>query len=411
MQARVEKKLSLISILSTFFIDNLGWAIVFPLFAPYFLDPQNNVFAADVSERTRTLILGFFLTAFSLGQFLGAPIVGEYGDRYGRKRALLMSGFFTCMGLILTAWSLQRNYLPLLFLGRLMTGFSASSTSVCLAAISDLSETETAKVKTFGYLAVSGGLSFVLGAFVGGKLSDPSLNSHFSLHFPIWISAALTALNFCLVFLFFRETSLIDLSVQFSWLECFKNIQRALKTEKIKRIYAIYFLFIVAWTLLFQFIPVIAVQRYAFTSSNIGDLALFMGICWAIGSGYLNRMLVGRFAPLSILEGCLIGFAVLSAVLVLPYHLYWVLAVLGCCTIIGGLAWPLCNGMISNAAPPQFQGKILGMSQSVQSFAAAIAPALGGVAFKFYPSLPFLLGALACLASVIIYFSLKEPSA
>ncbi len=403
-----KKKLSLFAVFFTFFVDNLSWAIVFPIFAPYFLDPNNRLFSPEVSSAARTTILGFFLMAFSLGQFLGAPLMGEYADRHGRKKALGIGVFFTLVGLALSAWSMQIESLVLLFAGRLITGLFASSTSICLACVSDLSADEKAKVKNFGYLSVIAGLSFVMGAFLGGKLSDSTVSSWFSPNFPLWLAAGMTLANFAFVIWGFKETSQADLSVKFDWLESFRNIKRALQTEKIKRVYAVYFLFLFAWTALFQFSPVLMVAKYSYTNSNIGDLALYMGVCWAIGSGYLNKILLKHFDSLRILECCLIGFTILCGLFVIPMHLYFVLTVLGLCVILGGLSWPLCTGMISNLAPSHFQGKILGVSQSIQSLAMALSPLLCGMVYTASPGLPFLLAAIASLIAGVIYFTLKE---
>ena len=191
MQTR-SSKLSLAAIFFTFFIDNLCWSIVFPIFAPYFLDPNNVLFSSSIDEAMRNKILGFFLMAFSLGQFFGGPLVGEYADRSGRKKALAVSIVFTFIGLGVTAWSMKMHILWLLFFGRLMTGFFASNLSICLACISDLSATEKSKVKRFGMLSVLGGLSFILGALIGGKLSDPSLSSAFSPDLPLWIDSQIS---------------------------------------------------------------------------------------------------------------------------------------------------------------------------------------------------------------------------
>ncbi|NGX28744.1 MAG: hypothetical protein K940chlam1_00931, partial [Candidatus Anoxychlamydiales bacterium] len=45
MNTSSKRKISFFSILFTFFVDNLGWSIVFPIFAPFFLDPQNVIFS------------------------------------------------------------------------------------------------------------------------------------------------------------------------------------------------------------------------------------------------------------------------------------------------------------------------------------------------------------------------------
>lgn len=400
--------LTLASIFFTFFIDNLSWSIVFPLFAPYFLDPTNALFSAEVPLQTRATILGFFLMAFSLGQFLGAPIIGEYADRNGRKKALIMSVFFTFVGFAMTAWSMGKENLYLLFAGRLITGIFASNMSICLACITDLSPDEKQKTKRFGYVSLIAGLSFILGAFVGGKLSDSTLSPVFTFTFPLWIATALSLVNLLFIIVGFRETSPIDLSVKFDFFECFRNLKQALNTEKIKRIYSIYFLFLFAWTILFQFVPVLVVTKFDFTNSTIGDLALFMGICWAIGSGYLNKLFTKYFSSLKVLEACLLIFTVLCGVIIFPKNLYGTLAVLAGCVMIGGLVWPLCTSFISSAAPRTIQGKILGISQSVQSLAMALAPALGGIVYQVSTGFPFLLGAVSSLIAAGIYFTLKN---
>lgn len=398
------KKLTLTSVYLTFFVDNLSWAIVFPIFAPYFLNPDNPILPEDLAQGTRATILGFFLMAFSLGQFLGAPLIGEYADKHGRKRALALAVFFTLIGLTFSAFGMQIHSLPLLFFSRLVTGLFAGSTSVCLSCITDLSETETEKVKNFGYLSTVAGLAFVVGAFAGGKLSDPTINSSFSPNFPIWLAAGFTLINLFFVLFGFKETSVIHPSVKFHVLEAFHHVKVALRTHKIKRIYLVYFLFLSAWVILFQFVPVLTVEKFYFSNSNLGDLALFMGVCWAIGSGYINHRLIHWFKTMKILEWCLIGFTLCCASIIFPNHIYGVLAVLGSAVVFGGVAWPICTGVISNAAPQEIQGKILGVSQSIQSFAMTVGPLIGGVAFHFSSTLPFLIAAGIGMFAVLIYY-------
>jgi len=88
-------------------------------------------------------------------------------------------------------------------------------------------------------------------------------------------------------------------------------------------------------------------------------------------------------------------------------HIYVVLVIVGFCVMIGGLAWPLCNHLISSLAPKQIQGKILGMSQSVQSFAMTLAPVAGGAVSQGAVRLPFLIGAAAGFVAILVYFTLK----
>ncbi len=406
---RRRRRSSLIAVFFTFLVDSLSWSVVFPVFAPYFLDPQNVLFSPDVSASVRTTILGVFLMAFSLGQFLGAPLIGDYADKHGRKKALTVSVFFTFLGLVLSAWSMGGNHLFFLFVGRLMTGIFAGTSSVCLSAVSDLSDSEETKGKNFGYMAMIAGIGFVFGAFVGGKLADPSFSSEFSPDLPLWLAAALTVINFLIVLFGFEETSSVRKQVKYNLFEGFKNVKIALRSERVQEIYTVYFFFIVAWAILFQFFPVLTVQNFEFTSSNIGDLALFMGACWAIGAGYLNKVLVEQFNRSKILDFCLIGFTIFCGLIIVPKHIYGVLPILGLCVIFGAVAWPLCTHLISNSAPKEMQGKILGLSQSVQSLASAVGPVLGGLAVHVSIQFTFLLAStISLIAGIFYYFVLKH---
>lgn len=401
-------RLALATIFFTFFIDNLAFSIVFPIFAPFFIDVNNTLFSPEVSIATRTAILGVFLAAFSIGQFIGAPIIGEYADKHGRKKALAGSIFFTVLGLGVSAWSMDHQNLILLFLGRLVTGFFASNTSLCLAAIADLHEDEKKKVKHFGYFSIIVGISFLIGAFVGGKISDSSINPSFFPSLPLWLASGFSVINLLFIFFGFQETSTIEPNVRFDLLESFHNIHDALKSKKLRSIYLIYFFFIFSWTIIFQFTPVLMIRDFLFTSSSIGDLALIMGVFWAIGSGYLNKILLSHWTSLKILECSLLAFIAFSLLLIFKMHLYFVLIVIVFLVMVSGLAWPICTGVISSMAPKTVQGKILGISQSVQSLAMALAPAIGGLFYQFFGTLIFLLSAISSFIAALIYFTLKN---
>ena len=406
MKVTSKRKISFFSILFTFFVDNLGWSIVFPIFAPLFLDPQNVIFSADVAFSTRTTILGVFLAAFPFAQFFGAPILGEFADRSGRKKALVLSIFLTFIGYLITAVSIHFGNLIWLFIARVITGVFSGNLSVCLATISDLSETKKAKAKNFGLLSVLAGFSFIIGAFLGGKFSDSTISQYFTPALPLYIAAVLSFINLFFIIFAFKET-IEKKWVKFDFLEGFHNIYQALKTKNIKTIYIIYFLFVFGWTILFQFSPVLVIKKFRFTNSQIGDLAAFMGICWAIGSWPINKLLTKRFSPIKILEVSLLAFTLICGLVGFPKDLTKVILLLGLCVTIGGLAWPLCTTIISEKAPQRMQGKILGMSQSMQSLAMAISPIIGGLSDQIHIYLTFLIAAFASLIASLIYFKAK----
>jgi MFS family permease len=280
--------------------------------------------------------------------------------------------------------------------------------AICLATIADLYQEEGEKVKHFGYLSAISGASFVIGAFLGGKLSDPSIHPLFTPALPLWLATALTFGNFLFALALFQETSPPKQRLQLHLLKYFSGLKKSLGVKNIKSIYLIYFLFLFSWTILLQFTPVLVVKNFGFTNSNLADLALFMGGCWVLGSAYLNKILSNFFSQITILEGCLLGFTFLCALVIFPTQIYGTLSIIAGCIVLGGLAWPICTHMISEAGSSESQGKILGMSQSVQSAAMALAPPIAGLAYLAFDGLPFLLGAAASCAAGAIYFILRR---
>jgi len=407
MQIGIKKKLSFISILFTFFVDNLGWSIVFPIFAPLFLSDTSSIFSSDIAISTRTALLGVFLAAFPLAQFFGAPILGELADKSGRKKALVLSIFFSFIGYVMSGLSIHFNNLSWLFIGRIVTGAFSGNLSICMASISDLSHTERIKVRNFSFLSILAGFSFILGAFIGGKFSDSTVYSFFNPSLPLWVASVLSFINFIFIIFAFQETIAVKKHVKFHLAEGFDNIKKALQTEKIKVIYVIYFLFVFSWTILFQFSPVLVIKKFSFTNSQIGNLAAFMGVCWAIGAGPINKLLSKTLPPLKILEVAILTFTILCGFVGFPNKIVGVILLLGSCVTLGGLAWPLCVTIISNRAPKLMQGKIMGMSQSMQSLAMGISPIIVGLFDYFHVYLIFLVAAFASLIAGIIYFKMK----
>lgn len=408
MQSTSKKKLTLISVFFTFFVDNLSWTIVFPIFAPLFIEPSSKLFTEDVTFGYRTALLGIFLMSFPLAQFFGSPLLGEFADRNGRKQALIISIFFTVIGLGVTAWSILANDLVILFLARFATGLFSGNLSICMSAVADLSSNEKQKVRSFGYLAVIAGFAFIIGTFLGGKLSDPTLSPWFDFAFPLWVATGLAFLNLIFVIWGFRETFAVDKSVKFDVFEGARNIHKALKIPRIKILYLIYFLFLFGWNILLQFVPVHFVKQFDFTSSDIGDMAAFMGVCWAIGSGLVNKYLSKRFCQMKVMEICLLVITVLFFLIVFIKSIYMLLLLIGISVVLAGLVWPICTALISSLAGDKVQGKILGMSQSMQSLAMALSPVLGGFLEPFFIGAPFVAGAFASLIAALLYFKVRK---
>lgn len=402
-----KKKLSIFSVLLAFFVDTLGWSIVFPIFAPLFLDPNHLIFSPSVSISTRTTMLGLFLAAFPLAQFFGAPILGELSDSKGRKKALLLSLFFVSVGYLISAISIMEKNLVLLFVSRIVTGLFSGNLAVCMAAIADVSTTRKEKVKYFGYLSILAGFSFIVGSLIGGNFSDKKLNAFFHPSLPFWIACALSFLNFLILWRFFVETVTPHKKGKYSLLEGLILIKQAVSRKGLQYIYLAFFFFIIGWTILFQFTPVLVIEKFHFTNAQIGNTAAFMGVCWMLGAFISSAVVGDKNLFGKTLLVLLFLFTLFVFLVIFPTKVSYVFLLLAGSMFITGMAWPYFSGMVSDIAPQRIQGKILGISQSIQSLAMGVSPILGGLADNVSQSFPFAFASICSLIAALVFFFYK----
>lgn len=398
----LKKRSSLLSIFLTFAVDNLGATIVFPIFAPLFLEPSRHLLGTDVSLTYKTVMLGIFLGIFPFIQFFFAPLLGEYADHHGRRRALLLTTFLTFVGYGLSAWSIHHHSLFWIFISRVIMGLGAGNLSICLSSLSDLSPSPRKKVRYYSYGSAIAGLTFILGPFVGGKLSDPTVNPLFDSSFPMLIGGALALFNVLFVLFGFAETIQERSKTSFDFVKGIHNIQMALKTPSIKNLYLIYFFYLFSWNIIFLFVPAFLVQEFNVTNSRIGDISAIMGVCWIFGTGVVHRLLYKIFHPKLVMVFSFLIYAVLVIFVPFPYKQRYFILLLGGCTILSGLVWPLCTGAISNAAPESIQGKVLGLSQSMLSLTMMFAALVGGLFLHAHTVIPFILSSISTIVALLI---------
>jgi len=160
-------------------IDILAFGVIIPVL-PHLIQQMvgGSIAAASVWS-------GIFSTVFALTQFVSTPIQGALSDRFGRRPVILISCFGLGLDFMLMALA---QTLPLLFIGRIISGITASSFSTANAYIADVTPPEK-RGAAFGMLGAAFGIGFVIGPAVGSLLST------FGTRAPFWGASALAVCN------------------------------------------------------------------------------------------------------------------------------------------------------------------------------------------------------------------------
>jgi DHA1 family tetracycline resistance protein-like MFS transporter len=105
-------------VLITVFLDMVGFGLIMPVL-PKLIEDVGHV---DIARAA--VIGGWMFAAFSLAQFVFAPLMGNLADRFGRRPLLLLAIFGLGMDFILMALAPTLEWL---FAGRIIAGICGSS--------------------------------------------------------------------------------------------------------------------------------------------------------------------------------------------------------------------------------------------------------------------------------------------
>ena len=151
---------------------------------------------AGEPESLASICVGLFGFVWALMHFFCAPILGALSDVYGRRRVLLISCFGLGIDYLIMGFSQNLTWL---FIGRIISGITASGFATAGAYIADVTPPEK-RAAAFGLFGAAFGIGFVVGPALGGLLFSfgPALEGilgQYSNRLPFWVAAGLTLLN------------------------------------------------------------------------------------------------------------------------------------------------------------------------------------------------------------------------
>ena len=230
---------------------------------------------------------------------------------------MLLSLIGTVAGYAIFILGIVTSNLYLLFLGRIVDGFTGGNISIAQSAIADVSTKET-KSRSFGLIGMAFGLGFIIGPYIGGKLSDFTIVSWFTYATPFYLAIMLATTNVILVVLNFPETLVIKTKVNVTLFTGFSNIKKAFTFKDLRVMFLVVFLLTVGFNFFTQFFQVFLYGKFKFTQSQVGDFFAYMGLWIAIAQGAILRPLSKKFKPDKILSYSIVLLAISFPFLLIP---------------------------------------------------------------------------------------------
>jgi DHA1 family tetracycline resistance protein-like MFS transporter len=353
------KRSPLLVIFITVFIDLIGFGIVIPVL-PFYVEGTK----FNASPRA----VGLLFASYSVMQLVFTPILGRLSDKYGRRPILFFSLLGTSLGFLIMGFA---TTLWMLFLGRIIDGITGGNISTAQAYIADITTPEN-RAKGMGIIGAAFGLGFIFGPAIGGILSRWGIN------IPFLFAAGLAFANAILLYFVLPETVTPDHPARASaatgrW----SQLVRSLRQSRLAFILSIYFLSIVAFSIMTASFALFTMFRFGYDAHDTGWLFVFVGVIGAVIQGGLIGRLVKRFGEMSLVVAGVLLFAV--SLFVIPFvgprtGLLTLLLVGGTFAVGNSLSGPALMGLASKSVGRGEQGGALGVTQSVASLARAIGP-------------------------------------
>jgi len=388
-----EERRALIVLLTVIFLMIAGFGLVIPLL-PFFAK------AFDAPAWQVTLLF----SVFSVGQFIGEPIWGKLSDRVGRRPVLIVT--IAMVGLTYAALAYAPN-IGWAFAIRFVNGFFAGNISTLQGAMADITPPEK-RAGRMGILGAAFSVGFTAGPFIGGMLAQPS---HGALGFrlPLLVAGAFALASTLAVILLVRETRAKDAEPR-------KQVKTARVREGfahpiISRVVIISFIVVIGFAGIEATYGLWTEARFGWGPRQIGTAFMLVSVLGAIFQGWLCGRLARRFGEAATLSGGLVFMGI--GIMTQGLSPTWQVAMLGFVFVCLGqsICFPNISALISQAAPPDRQGEMLGLNMSGMALARIGGPVAAGQLFSHVaPGAPFAFSALLILPALYFAAQVRKRS-
>ena len=414
-------KSHLFPILLVNFIGTMGYSIVLPFLVILVIKFGGN-----------ELVYGFLGATYSFFQLIGAPILGTWSDRFGRRKILLLSqaGTFLAWVIFLVALLVPETRildlsaflltlpLGLLFIARALDGLTGGNVSVANAYLADISSDENRK-QNFGNMAASANLGFILGPALAGLLGA----TYFEEVLPVLAAMAISLVAILVIAFRLKESRpcILDAPQDIDRTrkilgqehkECHDllgeksyGLMDLIKVKYVPLMLGLYFSIFLAFNFFYVAFPIHAIQGLQWSVLKLGVFFSILSGVMVLVQGPLLTRLHNRITESTL---CLWGsiFLTIGFGLFTMPHEYYMFAGVLFFSIGNGVMWPSFLSILSRVGGSKFQGALQGYASSAGSLASIIGLILGGVLYSKIGVATFFISAVLMLIIFIVSFRL-----
>jgi DHA1 family tetracycline resistance protein-like MFS transporter len=285
---------------------------------------------------------------------------------------LLVSQIGTLAGFLLLGFA---NALWVLFLARILDGFTGGNISVAQAYITDITD-DSNRAKGLGLLGAAFGLGFIIGPALGGILSV------YGYAVPAFVAAGFSLISILGVLFFLPESltpeARADLEKQTRQSFSIRSLWQAVNRPRVGPILHVRFFYGLAFAIFQTIFPLYALYRFDLDARSTGFVLTYVGILVVFVQGFLVGWLASRFDEYRLIFLATSIMGVSLFLWALAPSVAALLVILAPLAFAAGVLNTLLNSTLSKAVYSEEVGGTLGLSASLESLTRVISPSFGG---------------------------------
>lgn len=384
----------LLPIFLTVFVDVLGLTLMLPLL-PLYTEHLGGT----------PLTVGLLIASYAFCQLISGPILGRASDRVGRKPVLLVSQAGTFVGFLVIGLApriglaLHVPALAILFVGRIIDGFTAGNLSIAQAYISDVTRPEN-RTRAFALIGIAFGSGFLIGPAISGVLAH-----RFEMGTPAFAAASLSMLSIILTATLLPRNPVrpdedgvpgasAHAGTESSAVSGASGIQRPAPPPGGGRSLAFgkffsrplprrrlleFFAFTLSFSTLIGGLALFLERRFGFNVENVGWVFAFSGLIGGFIQGGIIGRLVKRYGEARLALSGFVTMAIGYCLLGLAYRIPLLLALVAISGFGVAVTRPALTTLITRSVGRDETGAALGVSQSLSSVAQMVGAPIAGL--------------------------------
>ncbi len=382
------------------FIGLVGFGLILPLFPFY----------AERLDATPAVIT-WTMAAFSLGQFVAAPIWGRLSDAWGRRPILILTMLGSAISYVILAYA---DELWVLIFSRVFGGLMAGNVATAFAYVSDITEPQD-RAAGLGRISAALGLGFMFGPAIGGFLAGPDVETaNFLL--PALSAAAISLVAMLGAWLILPESLPAERRRP---LFGGRNASgesgtpgatgpRMFNRPNLLRLVISAFMFFVAMSLMESIFPLWANDLFRLGPQDIGAIFFLIGSVSVIIQGVLIGKFVPRFGEKRLAMFAVVMFGAGMIVLATATAGWHVLVGVVFFATGTGFLNPTLSSLVSLTAAADERGAVMGRYQAASALGRVGGPSISGMLYADISlSAPFTLGGLIMLPVLLLIGSTR----